>query len=152
VVPDTISRIMSSWKHYYEYGNTFAFKTRFVLEGGNLKLVKNFIDDESKFSTYRLFIEEIKQTDFFYERKFKREKAFFPYSFTLLRNMRRNVWIFFWVTLNQICKKLNHDTKSTEWLPMKKIMRINLKWRVKLYHLFKTAAIHTSVRLYPAKR
>ena len=26
IVPDTISRIMSSWKHYYEYGNTFAFK------------------------------------------------------------------------------------------------------------------------------
>lgn len=135
VVPDTISRIMSSWKHYYEYGNTFAFKPRFVLDGGNLKLVKNFIDDESKFSTYRSFIEEIKQTDFFYERKFKKEKVFFPYSFTLLRNMRRNAWIFFWVTLNQICKKLNHDIKSTEWLPMKKIMRINLKWRVKLYNL-----------------
>ena len=29
VVPDTISRIVSVWKHYYEYGNTFGFKPRF---------------------------------------------------------------------------------------------------------------------------
>ena len=31
VVPDTISRILSVWKHYYEYGNTFGFKPRFEI-------------------------------------------------------------------------------------------------------------------------
>jgi hypothetical protein len=135
VVPDTISRIMSLWKHYYEYGNTFAFKPRFVLEDGNLRLVKNKIDDESKFLTYELFLDEIKQDDFFYEKKFKKEKVFFPYSFTLIKNIRRNAWIFFWVTIIQISKRLHRDTKDIEWFPMKKIMRINLQWRVMLYNL-----------------
>ena len=31
VVPDTISRIISMWKHYYEYGNTLGFKPRFKI-------------------------------------------------------------------------------------------------------------------------
>lgn len=135
VVPDTISRIMSLWKHYYEYGNTFAFKPRFVLEGGNLKLIKNKIDDESKFLTYKSFLDEIKQVDFFYEKKFKKEKVFFPYSFTLLKNIQRNTWIFFWVTSIHIAKKLKIDTKNIEWFPMQKIMRINLRWRIMLYNL-----------------
>lgn len=29
-----INRILSSWKHYYEFGNTFAIKPRFKLGGG----------------------------------------------------------------------------------------------------------------------
>ncbi len=46
VVPDTISRILSCWKHYYEYGNTFAFKPRFDLQKGELILLKNFIENK----------------------------------------------------------------------------------------------------------
>ena len=38
VVPDTICRIVSSWKHYYEYGNTFAFKPRFILKNDEIKI------------------------------------------------------------------------------------------------------------------
>ena len=52
VVPDTISRILSSWKHYYEYGNTFAFKPRFILKNNILQVIKNPIDDETKFKKY----------------------------------------------------------------------------------------------------
>ncbi len=36
VVPETISRVQSYWKHYFEYGNTLAFKPRFILEGDRL--------------------------------------------------------------------------------------------------------------------
>jgi hypothetical protein len=31
VVPDSIRRILNVWKHYFEYGNTFGFKPRFIL-------------------------------------------------------------------------------------------------------------------------
>ena len=40
VVPDTIVRNLTVWKHYSEFGNTFGFKPRFVLENGKLKWYK----------------------------------------------------------------------------------------------------------------
>ena len=50
VVPDTISRIVSMWKHYYEYGNTFGFKPRYIISNENeLTLIKIPINNESKF-------------------------------------------------------------------------------------------------------
>ena len=131
VVPDTISRILSSWKHYYEYGNTFAFKPRFVLKNGDLRIIKNPIDDEMKFKKYEEFLPEIKQSDFFYENKFKKEIIRFPYSIYLLKNPSRNLRIIFWVLLKELRK--SESSTEIEWNPMKIIMRINLLWRVKLY-------------------
>jgi len=133
VVPDTITRIMSYWKHYYEYGNTFAFKPKFVLSGNNLKLQKNIIDHESKFNSYHKHLPEIKKLDFFYAQKFKKEKLHFPYAITIFKNFKRNFSIIYWVTKIQFMKKFHHDISEIEWYPMRIIMRINLKWRVKLY-------------------
>ena len=73
VVPDTISRIVSVWKHYYEYGNTFGFKPRFVLKNDRLELKKKPIDNESKFFKYQEYIDEIRHNDFFYRKKFKKD-------------------------------------------------------------------------------
>ena len=39
VVPETICRVQSYWKHYLEFGNTFAFKPRFTLENGKLTFI-----------------------------------------------------------------------------------------------------------------
>ena len=72
VVPETISRILSVWKHYYEYGNTFAFKPRFIIKNGDLELIKNIVDTKEKFSKYYEFIDEIKKYDYFYKRKFQK--------------------------------------------------------------------------------
>ena len=52
VVPDTIRRILNVWKHYFEYGNTFGFKPRFILDNNELKLIKNPIDENKKFEKY----------------------------------------------------------------------------------------------------
>ena len=49
VVPSTIARVLCMWKHYNEFGNTFAFKPMFKLIKGNLKLIKNKIDSREKF-------------------------------------------------------------------------------------------------------
>lgn len=133
IVPDTISRILSSWKHYYEYGNTFAFKPRFVLKNNGLELIKNKIDSEMKFENYHEYLNDIRNVDFFYSRKFKKEIIKFPYIYSVFRNFRRNFLIMYWVTVIEILKKFNQDISKIVWNPMQIIMNINLKWRVRLY-------------------
>ena len=62
VVPDSIRRNLNVWKHYFEYGNTFGFKPRFIINEHKLKLIKNPIDDEKKFSEYEKYLEKTKGT------------------------------------------------------------------------------------------
>ena len=145
VVPDTISRIVSIWKHYYEYGNTFGFKPRFILKNEILELLKNPIDDKTKFIDYRDYINEIKKNDFFYKKKFLKEKLYFPYSLLLFKNMKRNFSLIFWIFLTQIYKKIGKDTTEIEWKPMQIIMKINLKWRIKLYENKKTVDLFRKI-------
>ena len=133
VVPDTISRILSVWKHYHEYGNTFAFKPRFIIKNRNLELVKNPIDDEAKFYDYKKYLEKIKKYDYFYTKKFKKEKIHFPYTLTLFKNPKRNFLIIYWVLKIQFLKKLGKKYSKIEWNPMQIIMKINLNWRINLF-------------------
>ncbi len=134
VVPDTISRILSCWKHYCEYGNTFAFKPRYKIQDDELVLVKNFIDKKEKFSTYFNYLKEIQENDYFYNKKFKKEIITFPYSLTVFRNPKRNFRIIFWITRNFLLKNIGISTKFFDWRPMQIIMKINLKWRISLFH------------------
>jgi hypothetical protein len=145
VVPDTISRIVSIWKHYYEYGNTFGFKPRFILKNEILELLKNPIDDETKFLDYRNYINKIKKNDFFYKKKFLKEKLYFPYSLLLFKNMKRNFSLIFWIFLTQIYKKIGKDTTEIKWKPMRIIMQINLRWRIKLYKNKKTVDLFRKI-------
>ena len=133
IVPETISRIVSIWKHYYEYGNTFGFKPRFILKNNQLQLIQNPIDDELKFFKYENYLEEIRKSDFFYRKKFKEEILHFPYCITILKNIRRNYGIVHWVRKIQSLKNSKKDFSKIEWNPMKIIMNINLGWRVKLF-------------------
>ena len=133
VVPETICRILSVWKHYYEYGNTFGFKPRFIIKGNKLVQLKNPIDNTSKFEHYEDYLEYVKANDFFYKNKFLKEKINFPYSITILKNFRRNFEIISWVRKIEQLKKQKKDFSKIEWNPMKIIMQINLNWRVKLF-------------------
>jgi hypothetical protein len=134
IVPDTISRILSVWKHYYEYGNTFAFKPRFIIKNNKFFLIKNIIDDESKFYKYEKELDTIKQNDFFYSKKFQKEKIHFPYTISILKNLKRNISIIYWVMKIKFLQKRSKDISKIEWNPMKIIMDINMQWRVKLYN------------------
>ncbi|MGY5141274.1 MAG: hypothetical protein ACW9W9_07750, partial [Candidatus Nitrosopumilus sp. Bin_571-38] len=133
VVPDTISRILSLWKHYYEYGNTFAFKPRYIIKNNEIFLIKNIIDDESKFLKYEKELDLIKENDFFYSKKFQKEKIYFPYTFSILKNPKRNISIIYWVMKIKLLQIMDKDISKIEWNPMKIIMNINLQWRIKLY-------------------
>ena len=133
VVPETICRILSIWKHYYEYGNTFGFKPRFIIKENKLVQLKNPIDNISKFEHYEDYLEYIKANDFFYKNKFLKEKISFPYSITVLKNFRRNFEIISWVRKIKQLKKRKKDFSKIEWNTMKIIMQINLNWRVNLF-------------------
>ena len=90
VVPETISRIHSAWKHFSEYGNTFAFKPRYVLEGSDLMHVPNFIDTPEKFLQIPEYFQQLADNDYFYAHRFKRDILTFPYLFSLTRSWQRN--------------------------------------------------------------
>jgi len=86
VVPDTIARILSVWKHYNEYGNILAFKPRFVLQDQKLSLIPNIIDSKEKFFKIHKYLSQINTVDYFFEKKFKKEAFRFPYLISLLSN------------------------------------------------------------------
>lgn len=128
VVPDTISRILSRWKHFYEYGNTFAFKPQFVLKNKSIELLPNIIDSEEKFLHYKKYYIEIANTDFFFDRKFNDEIFSFPYTFSFIRNIRRNSSIIW--NISKYNKNYNIAFFNKAFMT---IMNVNLKWRLKLF-------------------
>jgi len=133
VVPETICRILSMWKHYYEYGNTFAFKPKFIFENEQLSQIENPINDESKFSQYEKYIDLIQKNDYFYQNKFLKEKISFPYCITIFRNFKRNTGIISWQKKIDDRKKNNENFSDIEWNTMKIIMEINMSWKIKLF-------------------
>jgi hypothetical protein len=88
VVPDTIARNLSVWKHYNEFGNILAFKPRYVLDGNSVRLVPNFIDSREKFFRIEEYLPDIQRLDYFYERRFLREAFRFPYTLSCLVQYR----------------------------------------------------------------
>jgi len=133
VVPDTISRILSMWKHYYEYGNTLGFKPRFKISNNNLELIKNPIDTKEKFLKYANYLDIIQENDFFYKTKFSKEKITFPYCINIFRNWKRNSELIRAVKKIEKNESDVNNPKEILWKPMSIIMEINLKWRVQLF-------------------
>ena len=91
VVPETISRVLSTWRHFSEYGNTFAFKPRFVLNGEQLELLPNPVDRPENFFNISTFLGDLKKSDEFYRRKFLPDLLRFPYLWHLWRSRGRNL-------------------------------------------------------------
>lgn len=125
VVPETICRIQSVWKHYSEYGNLLGFKPRFVNESNTLKLIPNLMDNEKKIYDYLDYLNEFRRNDYFYKNKFKKDILGFPYSFSLLKNIKRNIPLIFTLLLKKIsmCKDC----------PWKIILKENFKQCLKQY-------------------
>ncbi len=91
VVPETMCRILSVWKHFSEYGNIFGFKPRFHVKDGKLELQRNPVDSFEKFFQISSLIPEIKSTDYFFENKFKSDMLTFPYAVSIARTWRRSL-------------------------------------------------------------
>ena len=90
VVPETIVRIHSSWKHYSEYGNIFGFKPRFELRDGCLKYIENPIKSRQHLHAFETHLQHFRRTDYWYKNKFLKDILRPPYSYHLLRSWNRN--------------------------------------------------------------
>ena len=97
VVPETISRIHSYWRHYFEYGNILAFKPRFRIENGELREFPSAIRSPEDFQSYDARLDEIRNLDDFYESKFKPDLLRFPLIARALVRGRRLLPILGWL-------------------------------------------------------
>lgn len=84
-VPSTIVRILSMWKHYSEFGNTLAFKPRYILKNQKLQLIPNLINSRDKFNNYQSYLSELNKFDEFYQSKFCQEILSFPYLYHVFK-------------------------------------------------------------------
>ncbi|MEX2602136.1 MAG: hypothetical protein WD355_10835, partial [Balneolaceae bacterium] len=86
-VPETLCRVHSHWKHYLEFGNTFAFKPRYMVgEKGELTLSENPMKSEEQFQEIEELIPQLAERDFFYRRKFRALQFRFPYTASFVRH------------------------------------------------------------------
>ncbi|MER6738269.1 hypothetical protein [Streptomyces puniciscabiei] len=102
VVPETIARVQSAWKHYFEYGNTLAFKPRFTLGPDGLVLHPSVIRRPEDYFDYRRHLPALREIDPFYRRKFRADQLGFPYLPKLVRRFRRHLPILFHLTAGRI--------------------------------------------------
>ncbi|WP_150112100.1 hypothetical protein [Desulfonatronovibrio hydrogenovorans] len=130
VVPETIVRIQSYWKHYFEYGNLLAFKPRFTINDNELTFHSSIISDPQDYVTYRQHIKHIQNLDGFYCKKFTKDIIGFPSMLCLLRKPGRHMGIIrsliFWLAIGKpdIAKRN----------ALKVILRENAKWVQRLYN------------------
>lgn len=93
-VPETIARIQSVWKHWMEFGNTFAFKPRFVLDGaGGIRLVPNPVEGRAAFDDLRATAASIGDLDPHRRERFARLRFRTPYLAALTRAPRRHLGV-----------------------------------------------------------
>lgn len=133
-VPETICRIQSYWKHYLEFGNTFAFKPRFTLgENGEVKLQKNLIRSFSDFQHLESILPYIRQHDVFYESKFRRLQFRFPYILSFSRHPLRHSKIILAVVVRSLLRIFRIKNDMVESLPFTLIMKENIRHAHALY-------------------
>jgi len=96
VVPETINRINSIWKHYLEFGNIYGFKPSFFLKGEKLKLRKNPITKKNDFYKKNIIkiIKYASKNDIFYKKKFQKFQFRKPYLVSFFRNFNFNYKLF----------------------------------------------------------
>lgn len=133
VVPSTIVRILSLWKHYNEFGNTFASKPIFSLRDHTLQRVPNRLDTKEKFLHLSEHLPYFREHDFFYKRFFRKEMIRFPYLFHFFKNPSRNIQLVTLTLYSLIFE--NEEKRNTQvyGTPMKVIMERNLRLRMNLF-------------------
>lgn len=129
VVPETIARIHSYWRHYFEYGNTLAFKPRFAIEKDDLKFYELFIKDQESFKKIEENEEFIQQVDHFYKYKFLENILCFPYLYRLWKTRRQNFPILKEVIFGFIFGQPEKYRKKA----FKQVLKNNAQYTAELY-------------------
>jgi len=126
-VPETICRVQSYWKHYLEFGNTFAFKPRFILRNGKLGILPNVMQSRNDFLRLREKLPLLQENDDFYRTKFRRFQFRTPYIISFFRNTKRNGKLLTRLLIRKYARKLNKVTSEIENAPFSLIMENNIK-------------------------
>lgn len=129
VVPETMARVHSFWKHYFEYGNTLAFKPRFVLEDGRLEHVPSAIQSAPDLGRYDSQLGRIQSLDPFHASKFRRDVFRFPHVWSLARRLRRHGPIL----AHLLRGRLTGDGETSRRRAFGVIMRENIRATAALY-------------------
>ena len=132
-VPETICRIHSYWKHYLEYGNTFAFKPRFSLDNGKLKLYNNLITGVDDFYKLDQIIDAAKINDDFYKKKFRQQQFRFPYLLSYFLNWKRNSVLLYCLIKKKLFSFFGLNSVEIDNAPFSKIMLENIAYSHRMY-------------------
>ncbi len=133
VVPETIARLGSYWKHYREFQNIFGIKPIIKFKNKKFKLVKipnlKTIDLPGELLKFdKKFTNETKKRDIFYVKKFKKYLFKFPFSLCYIKNFRHNSKIFYYLILDSVSKKFNkHYKKQYYQSAYSQILEQNIK-------------------------
>mgnify|MGYP000850478714 CR=1 FL=1 len=111
-VPETIVRIHSCWRHFYEYGNFFAFKPRFILKNKSLKLIKNPISKITELYNLKKKINFLIKNDIWYNKKFKHDLIHFPFLLSIFKNFPKNMTLIYYLTISKIFQSYNYHNKA----------------------------------------
>jgi len=145
-VPETICRIQSYWKHYLEFGNTFAFKPRFILDpDGRLILLDNLVRSAEDFANFQEKLPEIRVADGFYEKKFRSQQFRFPYTFSFMRNPLKQGMLISAVAVRKVWRALGIASHRIENLPFTLVMKNNLRDAYQLYKDVKSTALLSAI-------
>ncbi|GAB6038246.1 hypothetical protein JCM15519_28050 [Fundidesulfovibrio butyratiphilus] len=145
-VPETICRIQSVWKHYLEFGNTFAFKPRFKLVPGNrLERVPcpvNGIED-----VYALAdrLESLQAQDRFYREKYRLLQYRRPYLVSFFRRPGRQARLLGLLILRRVARSLGRSGPGVEAAPFAEVMRANIAQAHAMYDDAEATALFRAV-------
>ncbi|WP_124190672.1 hypothetical protein [Natrarchaeobius oligotrophus] len=82
----SIPRILSVWKHYSEFGNTFAVKPRFCFSGDCLEKIPCIANSREDILQLEEQAEFLRSNDYHYENWFHPRRLYRPYTLRFCRN------------------------------------------------------------------
>jgi hypothetical protein len=144
-VPETICRIQSYWKHYLEFGNTFAFKPRFTLENGKLVLHPSAMSSLDDFLKYKENLPKVRKIDGFYTKKFRSLQFRFPYLFSFFRHPNRNLKLLYSLIIRGWARKRGKSLPQIENEPFNVTMSYNILESHKMYKNNRVCELFTEI-------
>lgn len=138
-------RIVSMWRHYHGFGNTFAVKPRYKLLGNYLRLIPSPIEQKEDLLSITEHAEYLRSNDYHYKKGYFENKLLTrPYSKYWFRNFYNIPYAATSVTeylfrhhesLSSIHSHL--DYMQTKW-EIKKKVEDDLKYRAKIESEFRS--------------
>jgi hypothetical protein len=133
-VPETICRIQSQWKHYYEFGNTLGFKPIFKIKNnGELSIIPNPIKNIDDFKNYLLYLDDIQKNDRFYKERFIPNVIRFPFILNSYKTIWPKLILLNLAFIRFYTRLLKKSVKTIDNKIMKRVMITNTKFCYSLY-------------------